>query len=294
MADAQQQVQQFLEYLRSEKNYSKNTIASYRRQLEQVLTACHDWQSMTIHDFREQLAAWNRAGLAPASINQRLCALRGLYNYLVREKLTNNNPLDSISAPKSARRLPKDLSVDSVFYLLDQMPDNDILAIRDRAILELFYSCGLRLSELQGLNLEQLDLPSQQVQVVGKGNKQRQLPIGKQAVLALQAWLSERPSLLKAPITAVFLSTQGKRLSTRSIQARLAYWGKRLGLPSKLHPHKLRHSFASHMLEGSGDLRAVQEMLGHANLTTTQIYTHLDFQHLAKVYDAAHPRAKKK
>ena len=294
MADPRQQVQQFLEYLRTEKNYSKHTVASYRRQLEQVLKSTSTWQELTIHDFREQLAAWNRKGLAPASINQRLCALRGLYNYLVRENLATHNPLDSISAPKAARRLPKDLSVDSVFYLLDEMPDDDELAIRDRAILELFYSCGLRLAELQALDLDQLDITSRQVRVIGKGNKQRELPIGAKAIQALTAWLDIRHGLLKEDTPAVFLSSRGQRLSTRSIQSRLSYWGKRLGLPSKLHPHKLRHSFASHMLEGSGDLRAVQEMLGHANLTTTQVYTHLDFQHLAKVYDAAHPRAKKK
>lgn len=294
MTDAQQQVTQFLEYLRTEKNYSKHTVSSYRRQLHSVMKTTDDWQSMTIHDYRERLAAWNRAGLAPASINQRLCALRGLYNYLVREKLASNNPLDSISAPKSARRLPKDLSVDSIFYLLDKMPDDDDLAIRDRAILELFYSCGLRLSELQQLDIAQLDIAGQQIRVLGKGNKQRQLPVGKKALTALQDWLTIRPAFLKESCPAIFLSSRGQRLSQRAIQSRLAYWGKRLGLPAKLHPHKLRHSFASHMLEGSGDLRAVQEMLGHANLTTTQVYTHLDFQHLAKVYDAAHPRAKKK
>ena len=293
MADPRQQVQQFLEYLRTEKNYSKHTVASYRRQLEQVQKSTSTWQELTIHDFREQLAAWNRKGLAPASINQRLCALRGLYNYLVRENLATHNPLDSISAPKAARRLPKDLSVDSVFYLLDEMPDDEELAIRDRAILELFYSCGLRLAELQALDLDQLDITSRQVRVIGKGNKQRELPIGAKAIQALTAWLDIRHGLLKEDTPAVFLSSRGQRLSTRSIQSRLSYWGKRLGLPSKLHPHKLRHSFASHMLEGSGDLRAVQEMLGHANLATTQVYTHLDFQHLAKVYDAAHPRAKK-
>ena len=294
MADAQQQVQQFLEYLRSEKHYSKHTIASYKRQLAQVLKLGQSWNKLTIHDFREQLASWNRAGLAPASINQRLCALRGLYNYLVRENLASHNPLDSISAPKAARRLPKDLSVDSVFYLLEEMPSDEPLAIRDRAILELFYSCGLRLAELQRLDMNHIDIASKEVQVLGKGNKQRRLPIGQKAMAALQDWLDQRHALLKSESEAVFLSARGQRLSARSIQSRLAYWGKRLGLPSKLHPHKLRHSFASHMLEGSGDLRAVQEMLGHANLTTTQVYTHLDFQHLAKVYDAAHPRAKKK
>ena len=294
MTTAQQQLQQFLEYLRTEKNYSQHTINSYKRQLEKILPAITSWQKMTIHDYRDELATWHRSGLAPATINQRLCALRGLYNYLIREKLATNNPLDSLSAPKSGRRLPKDLSVDTVFYLLDEMPTDDLLAIRDRAILELFYSCGLRLSELQRLDMSQLDLTERQVQVLGKGNKQRQLPIGKKALVAIKLWLKERPALLKTPDEAVFLSSRGQRLSVRSIQARLTYWGKRLGLPAKLHPHKLRHSFASHMLEGSGDLRAVQEMLGHANLSTTQVYTHLDFQHLAKVYDAAHPRAKKK
>jgi integrase/recombinase XerC len=240
------------------------------------------------------MAEWHRQGLSVASIHQRLCALRGLYRYLIREGIATHNPLESLKAPKAGRRLPKDLAVDEVFQLLEHMPDDEPLAIRDRAIMELFYSCGLRLSELANLDLADLNLKEAELRVTGKGNKQRQLPIGSKAIEALSTWLETRENLATTEISAVFLSQRGQRLSRRSIQARMKHWGITLGIPSRLHPHRLRHSFATHMLEGSGDLRAVQELLGHANLSTTQVYTHLDFQHLASVYDKAHPRAGKK
>lgn len=298
MASAKQQTEHYLQHLRAEKQYSDNTISSYARQLQGAAEACveaaNGWQHVDIHRFRTLMAEWHRQGLSVASIHQRLCALRGLYRFLIREGVAKHNPLESLKAPKAGRRLPKDLGVDEVFQLLEHMPDDDPLAIRDRAIMELFYSCGLRLSELANLDLEHLNLKEAELRVTGKGNKQRQLPIGSKAIHALQAWLETRQLLTRTEPEAVFLSQRGQRLSRRSIQARMKHWGIKLGIPSRLHPHRLRHSFATHMLEGSGDLRAVQELLGHANLSTTQVYTHLDFQHLANVYDKAHPRAGKK
>lgn len=298
MLAAEQQIRHYLEYLRSEKHYSDHTINSYKRQLFKVLSLCpqvvEGWQHADIHLYRTEMASWHRAGLSVASIHQRLCALRGLYRYLVREGISHHNPLDSLSAPKAGRRLPKDLSVDELFHLLDNMPTDTPLAIRDKAMMELFYSSGLRLTELADLNLTDLSSDDQQLRVVGKGNKERHLPIGSKAIQAINAWLTARNQLEAGKTDAVFISQRGDRLSKRSIQSRLKDWGIKLGIPSRLHPHRLRHSFATHMLEGSSDLRAVQELLGHANLSTTQIYTHLDFQHLANVYDQAHPRARKK
>jgi len=282
-----------------EKNYSPHTIKSYDRQLQATLKDCYEsasrgWQKMDIHHYRSLIAKWHRQGLSPRSIHQRLSALRGLYNFLIREKHTETNPLAGLRAPKMGRKLPRDIEIDEIFQLLDGMPTNTPLEIRDRAILELFYSSGLRLAELAGLNLLNIDFSDQSLQVIGKGNKSRRTPIGNKALAAIKLWLKERIGLAKLEETAVFVSQQGNRLSHRAIQQRLKLWGKRLGLSTPVHPHKLRHSFATHMLEASGDLRAVQEMLGHANLSTTQIYTHLDFQHLANIYDSAHPRAKNK
>ena len=298
MTTGAQQVEGYLEHLRAEKQYSENTINSYARQLQTSISSCdsasNGWQAVDIHTFRTLMAAWHRQGLSVASIHQRLCALRGLYRYLIREGVANNNPLESLKAPKAGRRLPKDMAIDEVFQLLENMPDDEPLAIRDRAIMELFYSCGLRLSELASLDLDDINLTDAELVVTGKGNKQRQLPIGSKAILALRCWLDSRPLFPDKNTPAVFLSQRGERLSRRSIQSRMKHWGIKLGIPSRLHPHRLRHSFATHMLEGSGDLRAVQELLGHANLSTTQVYTHLDFQHLANVYDKAHPRAGKK
>jgi len=293
------QIKQYLEHLRSEKNYSAHTINSYRRQLQTTLNDCHEqsskgWQQMDIHHFRTLIALWHRNGLSPRSIHQRLSALRGLYNFLIREKQATANPLASLRAPKMARKLPRDIAIDEIFQLLDGMPTDNLLAIRDRAILELFYSSGLRLAELASLDLFNINFAEASLEVTGKGNKSRRAPIGDKALKAIRLWLGERESVAKVEETAVFVSNRGTRLSHRAIQQRLKYWGKRLGLSTPVHPHKLRHSFATHMLEASGDLRAVQEMLGHANLSTTQIYTHLDFQHLASVYDSAHPRARKK
>lgn len=298
MTKGQSQIRQYLDYLCAEKQYSENTIKSYGRQLSKAYAdsprAENGWHQLDIHQYRQLMAQWHRQGLAVASIHQRLCALRGLYRFLIREGDAKNNPLESLNAPKAGRRLPKDMSVDDLFQLLDNMPSDDTLAIRDKAVMELFYSSGLRLSELASLNINDISFAEANLNVVGKGNKERQIPIGGKAIEALQNWLAVREVLVKLPLDAVFISTRGERLSRRSIQSRLKHWGQKLGLPSKIHPHRLRHSFATHMLEGSGDLRAVQELLGHANLSTTQVYTHLDFQHLANVYDKAHPRSKKK
>jgi integrase/recombinase XerC len=293
------QIDQYLEHLYGEKNYSPHTIKSYKRQLTTTLNDCLDdakggWKRLDIHHFRALIAKWHRGGLSPRSIHQRLSALRGLYNYLIREKQAESNPLDSLNAPKMARKLPRDIEIDEIFKLLDGMPRESTLEIRDHAILELFYSSGLRLAELANLDLFNIDFADTAVQVIGKGNRTRRAPVGSKALAAIKNWLKERESLANIEESAVFVSQRGTRLSHRSIQARLKYWGKRLGLSTPVHPHKIRHSFATHMLESSGDLRAVQELLGHANLSTTQIYTHLDFQHLAKIYDDAHPRAHKK
>lgn len=298
MSTGTQQIVNYLEYLRSEKQYSKHTLSNYKRQLESALDSCkpanNGWQKVDIHQYRQLLAEWHRSGLSVASINQRLSALRGLYKHLIREGQAKNNPLKTLSAPKTKRRLPKDVSIDDVFRLLDNMPRDEPLAIRDHAMLELFYSCGLRLAELADLDIQDIDLNEQVVNVLGKGSKQRQVPVGSKAIKALQLWLEIRVDFIKEPTEAIFLSKPGHRMSHRNIQARMKHWGQQLGIASHLHPHKLRHSFATHMLEGSGDLRSVQKLLGHANMSTTQVYTHLDFQHLAKVYDNAHPRSKKK
>jgi len=293
------QINHYLEHLYREKNYSPHTIKSYRRQLTTTLIDCGEdtkagWQQLDIHHFRSLIAKWHRGGLSPRSIHQRLSALRGLYNFLIREKQAEANPLDSLNAPKMARKLPRDIEIDEIFKLLDGMPTESALEIRDHAILELLYSSGLRLAELANLNLFNIDFSDNAVQVIGKGNKTRRVPVGSKALKAIKNWLQLRDTMANVEEAAVFVSQRGSRLSHRSIQARLKYWGQRLGLSTPVHPHKMRHSFATHMLESSGDLRAVQELLGHANLSTTQIYTHLDFQHLAKIYDDAHPRAHKK
>lgn len=299
MSKAYTQVENYLGYLQKVKNYSSHTVKSYQRQLLKTLEDCQQdkessWQSLDIHSYRQLVARWHRSGLSPRSIHQRLSALRGLYNYLLKEGCVNNNPLDSLAAPKMERKLPRDIGIDELFHLLDSITGDSILELRDKAILELFYSSGLRLAELASLNIIDLDFSDHSLEVTGKGNKSRRCPIGGKALESLSEWLKVRSQIASPEEVALFVSQRGNRLSHRSIQQRLKHWGKKLGLNAPVHPHKLRHSFASHMLEASGDLRAVQELLGHANLSTTQIYTHLDFQHLSKVYDSAHPRANSK
>jgi integrase/recombinase XerC len=226
-------------------------------------------------------------------VQRRLSAVRSFFNYLLRERLVTSNPAVDVRAPKAAKRLPGTLDVDQINQLLDIPPEN-ALAIRDKAIMELFYSSGLRLDELVTLDTAQLDLPDRTVRVIGKGSKTRVLPVGRKAVEALRIWLKERGALAAPDATAVFVGRNGDRLKHRAIQLRIAYWARRKGLPAHVHPHLFRHSFATHLLESSKDLRGVQELLGHADISTTQVYTHLDFAHLARTYDASHPRAKRK
>jgi integrase/recombinase XerC len=222
-----------------------------------------------------------------------LSAVRSFLTFLIRERVLSNNCAVDVRAPKSQRRLPVTLDADAMARLLE-IPAEDALAIRDRALMELLYSSGLRLAEIVGLQVQDLNVADRTVRVLGKGSKTRVLPVGRKALAALAAWLKIRAERVKADNPAVFVGATGRRLGARAIQKRVAYWALRQGLPMHVHPHLFRHSFASHLLESSGELRAVQELLGHADISTTQVYTHLDFQHLARIYDATHPRARKK
>jgi len=283
-------------HLRSERQVSDHTLQAYRRDLDKVLAFCEkeqlrDWGALDIQQLRRLVARLHQQGQSSRSLARLLSAVRGLYRYLNREGICNHDPANGLSPPKGERRLPRTLDTDRALQLLEGAVEDDFLAHRDQAMLELFYSSGLRLSELTSLNLEQLDLADGLVQVHGKGSKTRVLPVGRKAREALQQWLPLR-GLSNPADDAVFVSQQGRRLGPRAIQLRVKAAGER-ELGQNLHPHMLRHSFASHLLESSQDLRAVQEMLGHADIATTQIYTHLDFQHLATVYDSAHPRAKR-
>jgi integrase/recombinase XerC len=287
----------YLEYLRRERQVSLHTLDGYRRDLGKVLAFCEaeglaDWAALDTRELRRLVARLHQQGLASRSLARLLSATRGLYQYLLREGLCRHDPAAGLSPPKRERRLPRTLDADRSAQLLDGAVEDDFIARRDQAMLELFYSSGLRLSELVGLDLDGLDLAAGLVRVRGKGNKVRELPVGRMARQALEQWLPLR-KLANPGDGAVFVSQQGRRLGARAVQLRVRQAGVR-ELGQHLHPHMLRHSFASHMLESSQDLRAVQELLGHADIATTQIYTHLDFQHLAKVYDQAHPRAKRK
>ncbi|WP_320416271.1 tyrosine recombinase XerC [Candidatus Reidiella endopervernicosa] len=291
-------LERFLEHLQSERRLSAHTSNNYQRDLQNFLNFCNErefeqWSSLLEADIRNYIASRHRKGLAGSSLSRELSALRSFYNYLLREEVVTLNPAQGVRAPKTPRKLPKTLDVDQTARLL-QIDDDDPLAVRDAALMELIYSSGLRLAEVVGLDLGSLDLRDATVKVVGKGSKERMVPVGRLALQAVEKWLKVRGSLAKVEETALFVSKRGSRISDRSVQKRLKEWAVKQGLDSSLHPHMLRHSFASHMLESSSDLRAVQELLGHADISTTQIYTHLDFQHLAKVYDKAHPRARKR
>ncbi|SHI02296.1 tyrosine recombinase XerC [Ferrimonas marina] len=288
----------FLRYLRSERQYSPHTQRNYQRELERLLPlfsamGVQRWPDLKPHHCQDALAKLHRQGRSPRSLALTLSALRQLVRFLQQRHGLKHDPTAGVQAPKQARPLPKNLDPDQIDQLL-AIDEQDPLAVRDRAIMELFYSSGLRLDELVGLECDGLDLDGDTVRVLGKGNKERVLPVAGMAKRWLTRYLTLRPALCKGQSNALFLSQRGTRLSRRSVQQRLAQWGMKQGVDARIHPHKLRHSFATHMLESSGDLRAVQELLGHANLATTQVYTHLDFQHLASVYDSAHPRAKKK
>ncbi len=290
-------LQKYWDYLRIERQLSAHTLLNYQRQLSAVVEILQQndlqtWQQVTPGVVRFILADSKKSGLKERSLALRLSALRQFFSYLVMQGELKVNPATGISAPKQSRLLPKNIDQEQIGKLLNNQSKEPI-DIRDRAMLELMYSSGLRLSELQGLNLSSINTRVREVRVLGKGNKERILPFGRYASHAVQEWLKVR-LLFNPKDDALFVSSLGNRMSHRSIQKRMEIWGVKQGLNSHLNPHKLRHSFATHMLEASSDLRAVQELLGHSNLSTTQIYTHLDFQHLAQVYDNAHPRAKRK
>ena len=287
----------FLAYLKHERGYSDKTLSSYQLQLSavasQVAEQADHWVELTETQLQLHISSC-RKSLKARSLALRVASLRSFYRYLVQQGKLKENPASYLQVPKFDKPLPKNLDVDQVNHLLDFDTSEDALACRDKAILELFYSSGLRLDELVSANLQDIDWSEALIRVRGKGNKQRVLPIGRMAVAALKDWLKVRSAYIGSEPDALFLSKQKNRISHRQVQQRVKLWSERQGLAQHLHPHMLRHSFATHMLESSSDLRAVQELLGHANLNTTQVYTHLDFQQLAKVYDNAHPRAKKK
>ncbi len=292
----------WLETLEHQRRLSGHTLANYSRAIDVLLklkeeTELRDVDSQQIRRFVARLHA---TGLSGRTLALTLSAWRGLYQWLARHRGFSSNPVQGVRAPKSPRHLPKALSVEQAQQLLDGpaagAPEDGVHEIRDRAMFELLYSSGLRLSELLSLNFDDrnLDLKQGEVTVTGKGSKTRTVPVGARAREALRAWLKARALLAAPQERALFVGARGRRIAAGTVQARLRAWAKRQGLGASVHPHMLRHSFASHVLQSSQDLRAVQEMLGHASISTTQVYTHLDFQALAKVYDAAHPRARKK
>jgi integrase/recombinase XerC len=293
--DEHQLLRHYLEHLANERRLSRNTIVNYKRDVAGLLdlAAGTPLSKLEIHHVRRFVAQLHARGLDGRSLARMLSAWRGFYRYLARDHGYTNNPCAGLRAPKAKKSLPHALSPDEAGRMM-QIPGEDNLATRDKAIYELLYSSGLRLSELTGLVPPDVNFSDATVCVTGKGAKTRIVPVGTQALAALKTWLEKRALLVKEGIDALFVNRNGTRLSARAIQYRMKDWALKLGLASNVHPHVLRHSFASHVLQSSGDLRAVQEMLGHASISTTQVYTHLDFQQLAKVYDAAHPRAKKK
>jgi integrase/recombinase XerC len=294
--DPASDVAAYLEQLAHQRLASSHTLAAYRRDLATLreLLADQDIATAAEVQLRRSLMQLHGRGLSPRSLARTLSAWRGYFGWLVKRGAIERNPCVGIKAPKRSRPLPKALSPDQAKALLEAGGEG-VLQCRDKAMFELFYSSGLRLSELAGLDkTAAADLAVGEVTVFGKGRKSRTVPVGEPACRAVQAWLAQRAELAKGDEPALFVSRQGSRLTPRSIERRLAGWAQRSGLGVRVHPHMLRHSFASHLLQSSGDLRAVQELLGHASIAATQVYTHLDFQHLAKVYDAAHPRARKK
>lgn len=301
MDEARQQwLAAFFRYLDTERRLSPHTISNYRRDLDNIISFLdqHEvtsWQALDAQHVRGWLATRHRRGVGGRSLARALSALRSLLNFLMREGVLKNNVAKGVSAPKSPRKLPEPLDADEMTRLLEvnATTGKDNLALRDRAMMELMYSSGLRLAELVSLNMGDVDLVDGSVPVTGKGGKTRVVPVGRHAREALVQWLKQRANLAALDEKGLFVGQRGKRLSPRAVQQRFRQWGIKQGLDSHVHPHKLRHAFASHLLESSGDLRAVQELLGHADISTTQVYTHLDFQHLAKVYDRAHPRAQK-
>ena len=286
------------QFIKSLHHLSEQTRKAYQKDISIFLEYCNEinienWTVIDGRQIRGFVTQRHRQGIGGRSLQRNLSAIRAFYRYLIKTGVANSNPAQGIVTPKTAKKLPNTLDVDQSTQLVE-IKATDILSIRDKAIFELMYSCGLRLSELVKLNLDSIDIGDGVVTVIGKGNKTRLLPVGQQALEATRIWLKQRVILATHDDNALFVSKRGTRISTRSVQQRLRLWSKRQGLGTHVHPHMLRHSFATHVLESSGDLRAVQELLGHADISTTQVYTHLDFQHLAKVYDQAHPRAQKK
>ncbi len=287
----------FLRHLSLERRLSPRTVEAYGRDLKDMAAWLDQhqlgWRQLGQAQVRAWAAQRHRQGLSAKSLQRRLAALRAFYRYLKREGQVDGNPAMGVRAPKVERKLPATLDVDQMSQLLE-LPGDAPLDLRDQAIMELLYSSGLRLAELVSVDLADLDPQDAMLEVTGKGGKTRRLPVGRKALEAIERWLRVRSSLAAGDEQALFVSQRGRRLSPRSVQSRLARRAREQGSPRHVHPHLLRHSFASHVLESSGDLRAVQELLGHADISTTQIYTHLDFQHLARVYDQAHPRARRK
>ncbi len=312
--EALEWLERFRRHLTNERRASPHTVASYQRDLDALATFCaqsgiHAWTGLDVARIRMFAAKAHAGGLAARSVQRRLSAVRSFYDFLLREAQLQrerrdadagedlcallSNPAVEVRAPKAARRLPGTLDADQMARLLAFAP-NTPLAVRDRAIMELLYSSGLRLAELTELDLTHLDLRDRTVRVLGKGRKERIVPVGRLAVQALERWLPQRAAWASATEPALFIGRGGRRLGRRQVEKRVSYWALRQGLPQHVHPHLFRHSFASHLLESGAELRGVQELLGHADIATTQIYTHLDFQHLARIYDAAHPRARRR
>ncbi len=318
-ADPDPLLRRFFAHLADERRLSPHTLSNYRRDLERIRLwrleqGIQTWSDMRDEAIRRYIAARHRNGIGGRSLARELSALRTFFNFLLRERLVLHNPARGLRAPKSARRLPGSLDADTLSALLDcdtagktepgakagtaaaadEEVDNEPLVLRDTAMVELFYSSGLRLAELIAVDVHDIDPADAMLTVVGKGSKTRRVPVGKAALQAIAAWRAVRSLMAAQDEPALFVSSRGRRIHPRTVQARLKRWAQQRGAGRNLHPHLLRHSFASHLLESSGDLRAVQELLGHADIATTQVYTHLDFQHLAQVYDQAHPRARKR
>lgn len=309
-ADQQGWIERFASHLTHERRMSGHTVAAYRHDLLRLRTFCDArkftrWDTLDNAELRTFAATEHASGVGPRSIQRRLSAVRAFYEFMLREGHCARNPARDVRAPKTKKRLPTTLDADQTARLLE-FRVCDSLSARDKAMMELFYSSGLRLSELVGLDIGAIDLADRTVRVIGKGSKTRVLPVGRFAIDALQKWLIERAAIAEGAASArraasahsdqfaVFIGRSGRRLSVRAVQVRVGMWARRQGLGVHVHPHMLRHSFATHLLESSSNLRAVQELLGHADISTTQVYTHLDFQHLAKVYDATHPRARRR
>ena len=293
---------EFLAYLKFEKRLAAGTIDNTQRDLADLArfaAAANDprrglaVEKLTSNDIRRFLASLHSKGMTPRAISRLLSGWRGYFHFALKKGNGQLNPCDGVRAPKAEKRLPRTLSPEEAIRLVT-FADDSVAGVRDRAVFELLYSCGLRIAELVGLNLDSIDYASREIRVLGKGSKTRIVPVGVPAIRAVELWLGRRPSPNDPGETALFLGAQGKRISAGVLQARIKMWAVKQGIDVNVHPHMLRHSFASHVLQSSGNLRAVQEMMGHASIASTQVYTHLDFQHLAKVYDSAHPRAKKK